>query len=85
LRAKLSLQIMVKKISIELLRWSLRFHSIFHLIHIYIDYEDGQWVGLILSVYMVFVEFLASFLIPKDHVHFGALTSEVHEDCNKSS
>ena len=71
----------MKKILVEILRWSLRFHSIFHLIHIYIDYEDEQWIGIAMSVYMVAVEFLASFLIPGDHVHFKPFQSEVHEDC----
>ena len=71
----------MKKILIEILRWSLRFHGIFHIGHIYLDIVQGQWLGVVMSSYMVVIELLASFLIPSDHVHFKPFQSEVHEDC----
>mgnify|MGYP001361791467 CR=1 FL=1 len=37
---------MVKKYFIEILRWSLRFHGIFHIGHVYSDFVVGNWVGV---------------------------------------
>ena len=76
---------MLKCIFLELLRWSLRFHSFFHLIHIYQDIyrlETPNWEGVYLSLYMIFVELMSSFFIPKEHIHFKALKSDVHENCD---
>ena len=37
---------MFKGIFLELLRWSLRFHGIFHIGHVYSDFVVGNWVGV---------------------------------------
>ena len=71
----------LKQKLIELLRWSLRFHGIFHLGHIYTDVVVGNWLGVAIGSYVITIEILASFLIPNDHIHFKPLKSEVHDDC----
>ena len=73
---------MLKQKLIEVLRWSLRFHGIFHLGHIYTDIVVGNWLGVIIGSYVITIEILASFLIPNEHVHLKPLQSEVHEDCS---
>ena len=75
---------MLKKLFTELLRWSLRLHGFFHLAHIIQDiYAPGgsNWTGVFMSLYMMSVEILASFFIPKEHVHFKPIKSDVHEKC----
>ena len=77
---------MFKRNFIELLRWSLRLHGIFHLAHIVQDiYAPGgsNWIGVFMSLYMVSVEILASFFIPNEHVHLKPIKSDVHEDCQE--
>lgn len=75
---------MLKKAFLELLRWSLRFHSIFHIAHIYSDIalvENINWTGVILGSYIMLIEFLSSFFIPKEHIHFKPFKADVHEEC----
>ncbi len=72
---------MVKQILIEVLRWSLRFHGIFHLGHIYTDVLVQNWLGVAIGTYVISIEILASFLIPNEHVHLKPIKSEVHDDC----
>ena len=55
---------MFKQILIEILRWSLRFHGIFHLGHIYTDVLVQNWLGVAIGTYVISIEILASFLIP---------------------
>ena len=73
---------MLKKYLIELLRWSLRFHGILHIGHVYSDFIVGNWVGVGIGLYIIFVELLSSFFIPNEHVHFKTFKTEVHEDCD---
>lgn len=84
MRVKLRLELMIKKILIELIRWSLRFHGILHIGHVYSDVVAQNWWGVAIGSYIIMVELLSSFLIPNEHVHFGPMKSEVHEDCNKT-
>tara|TARA_Y100001970_G_C14045306_1_gene755989 strand:- start:778 stop:1002 length:225 start_codon:yes stop_codon:yes gene_type:complete len=72
---------MIKKYLIEMLRWSLRFHGVFHIGHVYSDVVVGNWIGVALGSYIITVEVLSSFLIPNEHVHFKPFKTEVHEDC----
>jgi hypothetical protein len=72
---------MIKNTFYELLRWSLRFHGIFHVGHVYSDVVVGNWAGVAIGSYIILVELLSSFLIPNEHVHFRLMKSEVHEKC----
>ena len=73
---------MIKKYLIELTRWRLRFHGILHVGHVYSDFIVGNWVGVGIGSYIIAIELLSSFLIPKEHVHFKAFKTEVHEECD---
>lgn len=73
---------MIKKYLIEVTRWSLRFHGILHVGHVYSDFIVGNWVGVGIGSYIIAIELLSSFLIPKEHVHFKAFKTEVHEECD---
>ena len=72
---------MVRKYFLEILRWSLRFHGIFHIAHVYSDVVVGNWIGVAIGSYIIIVEVLSSFLIPNEHVHFKPFKTEVHEEC----
>ena len=74
---------MFKGIFLELLRWSLRFHGIFHIGHVYSDFVVGNWIGVGIGSYIISVEILSSFFLPNEHVHLRPIKSDVHEDCEK--
>jgi len=77
---------MFKKYFLEFIRWNLRFHGLFHFAHIVQDIlgpETPNWGGVILHLYIIFIEILASFYIPNEHVHLKPLKSDVHQDCEK--
>tara|TARA_Y100000590_G_C15663916_1_gene993751 strand:- start:897 stop:1121 length:225 start_codon:yes stop_codon:yes gene_type:complete len=74
---------MMKKYLLEILRWSLRFHGILHIGHVYSDFVVKNWVGVGIGSYIILVELLSSFLIPNEHVHLKPIKSDVHEDCKK--
>ena len=76
---------MIKNFFLELLRWSLRFHGLFHIGHVYSDFVVGNWWGVGIGSYIILVELLSSFLIPNEHVHFRPIKSDVHEECDKKS
>ena len=70
------------KFFLEFLRWNLRFHGLFHFVHIIQDIlgpVTPNWGGVILHLYIIFIEILASFYIPKQHIHFKPIKSEVHQ------
>tara|TARA_Y100000739_G_C20415838_1_gene376628 strand:+ start:319 stop:549 length:231 start_codon:yes stop_codon:yes gene_type:complete len=74
----------MNKIFLEFLRWNLRFHGLFHLVHIIQDIlgpVTPNWGGVFLHLYIIFIEILASFYIPKHHIHIKPIKSEVHEKC----
>lgn len=72
----------MKKILLEILRWSLRLHGILHIGHVYSDFVVQNWVGFGIGCYIITVELLSSFFIPNEHVHFRGLKSDVHEKCD---
>ena len=76
---------MFKGIFLELLRWSLWFHGIFHIGHVYSDFVVQNWVGVGIGSYIILVELLSSFLIPNEHIHFKPLKSAVHSSCIEDS
>ncbi len=77
---------MMNKFFLEFLRWNLRLHGLYHLISILLDLygsESRNWSGAFFHLYIVLIEILASFFIPKEHIHIKPIKSEVHEDCEK--
>ena len=73
---------MVKTYFLFLLRWSLRFHGILHIGHVYTDVVVKNWSGVAIGSYIIAVELLSSFLIPNEHIHFKGVKTEVHEKCD---
>ena len=73
---------MFKKNFLEILRWGLRLHGIGHLVEVVSAVSEGAYVTAALALCFISIEILASFYLPKEHVHFNPIKSEIHEDCN---
>lgn len=72
---------MFKRNFLEILRWGLRFHGIGHLVEVVAAVSEGAYITATLALIFISIELLASFYLPKEHVHFKPLKSDVHEDC----
>ena len=69
---------------IKLLRWGLRFHSVFHVLEFVSALIETAYVPAGLAFFAGAIEVLASFLLPHEHVHFKGLIPTVHEECDDS-
>lgn len=69
---------------VKLLRWGLRFHSIFHILEFVSALIETAYVTAGLAFFAGAIEVLASFLLPHEHVHFKGLIPTVHEECDDS-
>ena len=69
---------------IKLLRWGLRFHSVFHVLEFVSALIETAYVTASLAFFAGAIEVLASFLLPHEHVHFKGLNPTVHEECDDS-
>ena len=69
---------------IKLLRWGLRFHSVFHVLEFVSALLETAYVTAGLAFFAGAIEVLASFLLPHEHVHFKGLIPTVHEECDDS-
>ena len=69
---------------IKLLRWGLRFHSVFHVLEFVSALIETAYVTAGLAFFAGAIEVLASFLLPHEHVHFKGLIPTVHEECDDS-
>ena len=66
----------VKKHFLSILRWGLRFHGASHLIEVVAAISEGAYITATLALIFISIELLASFYLPKEHVHFKPLKSE---------
>ena len=66
---------------LEILRWGLRFHGIGHLVEVFAAIGEEAYITATIALTFISIEILASFYLPKEHVHFKPLQSDVHEDC----
>ncbi len=73
---------MVKKHFLEFLRWGLRLHGISHFIEVFSALSEGAYITAIIATFFILLEILASFFIPKEHVHLKPLKSDIHNECN---
>ncbi|MEL1226775.1 MAG: hypothetical protein VW963_08525 [Candidatus Neomarinimicrobiota bacterium] len=73
---------MVKKHFLEFLRWGLRLHGISHFIEVFSALSEGAYVTATIATFFILLEILASFFIPKEHVHLKPLKSDIHKKCN---
>jgi len=72
----------MKKNLIKIVRFGLRIHSIFHFIEfVSVIYEEAYITASIAFVASL-IEIVASFLIPKEHIHLKPFISKVHEECD---
>ena len=74
---------MVKKHFLEFLRWGLRLHGISHFIEVFSALSEGAYITATIATFFILLEILASFFIPKEHVHLKPLKSDVHDECDK--
>lgn len=70
----------IEKTFITLLRWGLRFHSIFHVIEFISAIIENAYVTAGIAFFAGTIEVLASFLLPHEHVHFKGLIPTVHKE-----
>ena len=73
---------MFKRNFLEILRWGLRLHGIGHLVEVIAAVSEGAYITATLAFIFISIEILASFYIPKEHVHLKPLKSDVHDDCD---
>ena len=73
---------MFKRNFLEILRWGLRLHGIGHLVEVFTAIAEAAYITATIAVIFISIELLASFYLPKEHVHFKPIKSDVHEDCS---
>jgi hypothetical protein len=73
----------MKNTIIKLVRLGLRIHSLFHLLEFVSALYEHAYITATIAFIAMFLELLASFLLPKEHIHIKPLISDVHESCEK--
>ena len=73
---------MLKKHFLGFLRWGLRLHGISHFIEVFSALSEGAYITATIATFFILLEILASFFIPKEHVHLKPLKSDIHNECN---
>jgi len=76
--------VVIGRTFVKLLRWGLRFHSVFHILEFVSALIETAYVTAGLAFFAGAIEVLASFLLPHEHVHFKGLIPTVHEECDDS-
>ena len=74
---------MIKNHFLEVLRWGLRLHGIGHLIEVFSAIAEGAYITASIAFVFICIEILASFYIPKEHVHLKPLKSDIHDKCDE--
>ena len=72
---------MFKKHFLSILRWGLRLHGSAHLIEVMAAISEGAYITATIAFIFITIEILASFFLPKEHVHLKPIKSNVHENC----
>ena len=72
----------MKKNLIKIVRFGLRIHSIFHFIEFISAIYEEAYITASIAFVASLIEIVASFLIPKEHIHLKPFISKVHEECN---
>ena len=73
----------MKNTIIKLVRLGLRIHSLFHLLEFVSALYEQAYITATIAFIAMFLELLASFLLPKEHIHIKPFISDVHESCEK--
>ena len=72
----------MKKHFLEFLRWGLRLHGVGHFIEVFSAIHEKAYITASIATFFIFLEILASFDIPKEHVHLKPFKLDVHDVCN---
>ena len=56
--------------------WCRSFIEVFSAI------TEGAYITATIASFFIFLEILASFYIPKEHVHLKPLKSDIHDKCD---
>lgn len=72
---------MLKNNFLEILRWGLRLHGIGHLVEVISAIGEEAYITASIALTFISIEILASFYLPKEHIHFKPVKSDVHEEC----
>ena len=73
---------MFKRNFLEILRWGLRLHGVGHLVEVFSAISEQAYITASIALFFISIEILAIFYLPKEHVHFKPLKSDVHEECD---
>ena len=73
----------MKNTIIKLVRIGLRIHSLFHLLEFISALYEKAYITATIAFIAMFLELIASFLLPKEHIHIKPFISDVHESCEK--
>ena len=74
---------MLKRHFLSILRWGLRLHGSAHMIEVVSAISEGAYITASIAFIFIAIEILASFFIPREHIHFKPFTSEIHDKCEK--
>ncbi|MBC8297229.1 MAG: hypothetical protein H8E55_15730 [Pelagibacterales bacterium] len=66
---------------IKIIRFALRIHSLFHFIEFISAIYEEAYITATIAFTASIIEIIASYLIPKEHVHIKPFISKVHENC----
>ena len=72
---------MLKNNFLAFLRWGLRLHGISHFVEVLSAIGEGAYITATIAFFFISIEILASFYIPKEHIHLKPIKSDVHDDC----
>ena len=73
----------MKNTIVKLVRIGLRIHSLFHLLEFISALYEQAYITATIAFIAMLLEIVASFLIPKEHIHIKPFISDVHESCEK--
>jgi hypothetical protein len=68
---------------VTILRWGLRLHSIFHVVEFFTALHESAYLTAAIAFSATLIEILSSIYLPKEHVHFKGIISDVHENCEE--
>ena len=72
----------MRKNLIKIIRFGLRIHSLFHFIEFVSAIYEEAYITASIAFVASLIEIVASFLIPKEHIHLKPFISKVHEECD---
>ena len=74
----------MKNLFIKILRWGLRLHSLFHIIEFFSAIMESAYLTALIAFTAALIEILASIYLPKEHIHFKPIKSDIHEECKNN-